>query len=477
MSGPVLIFRLYAAVAGVVVATYLLIPYDIRGIPFLILTISVVPAVIVSLRRAPKGARLAWWVLLASAISYNLGNFVWIWMVTWGGRVSGDGTVADLFLLTGGGLTLASALVVVRQRGRGDTGGIIDSVITAVALSGLLWDAVMLPAMTAHDLSVTRQAGTFVNVFLMAGALGALVRVSAVADRRMAPVWLLTAGNFLALMGTVTGTFAFDANGVRADWTNMVYLGAYATLGCAALHPAVSELAERGPRPVDDLSNGRLTFLGFMLALGPLIGGGRAILGLPTDGVLIALSSAGLVPLVMMRIARLSAARREAERALHRLATSDPLTGLPNRAACVARIDQELRNGPDGLAVLFCDLDGFKPVNDRLGHAAGDDLLVAVAEHLRAGMRDGDLVSRFGGDEFVIICRGPGAVEAVAERIDGLAARELAAAGERVRIGVSVGVTYARPGDDTDDVLTRADLAMYDAKKSKAIGALSLVTA
>jgi diguanylate cyclase (GGDEF)-like protein len=476
MGAPVPIFRLYAAISSVVVATYLLIPYDARGIPFLILTFSVLPAVVVSLRRAPRGSRSAWWVLLGAATSYNIGNLIWIWLATWGGRESGDGSAADLFMTLGGTLTLVAALVLVRQRGRGDVGGVIDAVITAVALSGLLWDGVMWPAMTAHDVPTGQQAGTFLNVFLLAGTLGAMVRVSAVADRRMAPIRLLTAGILFALLGNVTGALVFD-DGMRADWTNNVYLAAYAALGCAALHPAVSAVATRGPKPVDDLSNGRLAFLGFMLALAPLIGGGRAILGLPTDGVLIALSSAGLIPLVMVRIARLSTARREAERALHRLATSDPLTGLPNRAACVDRLGLELRAGGDDLAVLFCDLDGFKPVNDRLGHAAGDDLLVAVAEHLRADLRGGDLVSRFGGDEFVIICRGPDAVEAVTERIHALVARDLAAGGEQVRIGVSVGVAHVRPGDGTDDLLTRADLAMYEAKKSKAIGALSLVTA
>jgi GGDEF domain-containing protein len=109
----------------------------------------------------------------------------------------------------------------------------------------------------------------------------------------------------------------------------------------------------------------------------------------------------------MMRIAGVSARRRQAEQALHRMATSDALTGLPNRTACLDRLTAELADGPDGLAVLFGDLDGFKPVNDRLGHAAGDALLVAVADRLRAGLHARDLVSRFGGDEFVVICRAP----------------------------------------------------------------------
>ena len=113
----------------------------------------------------------------------------------------------------------------------------------------------------------------------------------------------------------------------------------------------------------------------------------------------------------------------------------------------------ELDRGPDDLAALFCDLDGFKPVNDRLGHAAGDQLLVAVADRFRGCLREGDLVSRLGGDEFVIICRGADAVEVISDRIRAMVARPFEAGGEQVLIGVSLGVAprpsrrlHRRPG-------------------------------
>jgi diguanylate cyclase (GGDEF)-like protein len=222
-----------------------------------------------------------------------------------------------------------------------------------------------------------------------------------------------------------------------------------------------------------------------MLALIPLVGGGRAILGLPTDGILVAIGSTGVIPLVMIRIARLSRQRKRAEHALRRMATQDSLTGLPNRAACLDSLSEalELRAAgvpPRGLAVLFCDLDGFKPVNDRLGHAAGDALLIAVADRLRGCLRESDLVSRFGGDEFVIICRDTEiqvAVAAVCARIREVVRQPMAVAGEEVRIGVSVGVAYAVDGVETDELLGRADAAMYAAKATKCVGVLSLVTA
>jgi diguanylate cyclase (GGDEF)-like protein len=116
-------------------------------------------------------------------------------------------------------------------------------------------------------------------------------------------------------------------------------------------------------------------------------------------------------------------------------------------------------------------------VNDRLGHAAGDQLLVAVAELLRGCMREGDQVSRLGGDEFVIVCRGTDAVEVIGDRIRAMVAEPFETGGEQVRIGVSIGVAHAWAGDTTDDLIGRADLAMYEAKRVKSVGVVSLAVA
>jgi diguanylate cyclase (GGDEF)-like protein len=474
------LLRCYALLTTVLVATYLAWPYEYRHWPFLMVTLlGTLPAVLVALRRAPAGTRAPWWLTLAAMVLYNIGNLIWIWLATVGHRATGDGSTAELFYTGGGICLLAGAIALIRLRGRGDAGGVIDSVITAVALGGVLWDALLWPAMSVQGQPAGRQLSMFVGLMMIAGALGAMLRIS-MAGGRSRSVWLFTAGIGITLAGDVASALAVDPAGVRADWTNMVYLAAYAALGCAALHPSAAAVITPGQTPDDDLTRGRMTFLGAMLALTPLVGGGRAILGLPVDGPLVALASAALVPLVMVRIARLAAQRRAAEQALHELATRDGLTGLPNRNACLDHLTaalSALSATGDQLAVLFCDLDGFKPVNDRLGHAAGDELLVAVATRLRACVREGDLVSRFGGDEFVLVCRGPEAIRAVTARIAEMTTRPFTAGGTTVRIGVSVGAASVHPGDTTDDLIRRADLAMYEAKKSKQIGTLSLVLA
>jgi diguanylate cyclase (GGDEF)-like protein len=491
------ILRWYAAVSLALVVSYPLLPFDARTWPFLLVTLGAIPAVLAGARRSNATARAPWRLLLAGLVVFNVGNLAWLWFYYGRHQATGDGTIADLLYVVANLLMLCGAMVVVVRRGRRDIGGVIDSAITALALGGLFWDTLLLPYLTAAGASPQRQGALFVNVLVMAGTLGALLRVSLVSAERLPAVRMLTVAMATGLVGNLASALTIDpVTGARADWTNLVFLIAYALLGCAALHPSAALVTKPGPPPRDDLSATRLAFLGTMTALIPVIGGGRVVLGLSADGLLIAVGSAVVIPLVMIRVARLAGQRRRAERELRRMATHDALTGLPNRAACLDRLEADLAQlrplsghptgdpagdpaGP-GLAVLFTDLDGFKPVNDRLGHAAGDELLVEVAARLRGCVREQDLVSRFGGDEFVVVCRDTdpqAAVDAICARIREMVEQPLTAGGETVRIGLSVGVAFAGPAVTTDDLINRADLAMYAAKQSKSIGTLSLALA
>jgi diguanylate cyclase (GGDEF)-like protein/PAS domain S-box-containing protein len=152
-------------------------------------------------------------------------------------------------------------------------------------------------------------------------------------------------------------------------------------------------------------------------------------------------------------------------------ATYDALTGCHNRASILTAIDHAIQADARPPAVIFVDLDKFKPINDTLGHAAGDELLVHTATGLTALLRHDDAIGRIGGDEFLLLCRNVESVaeaSAIAERVDATLHRPVtlsAGNGATVRIGASIGVAMAGPGDDADSLVARADDAMYVAKR------------
>ncbi|MGW4689173.1 putative bifunctional diguanylate cyclase/phosphodiesterase [Streptomyces sp. NPDC004244] len=161
---------------------------------------------------------------------------------------------------------------------------------------------------------------------------------------------------------------------------------------------------------------------------------------------------------------------------LQHSAEHDPLTDLPNRALFTRRVRQALsgrRAGDHSTAVLFIDLDGFKAVNDSIGHQAGDELLVEAARRLQDSVRAGDTAARLGGDEFAALILGDGSrdrsareyqVHEIADRLRTTLSRPYRIGGSEVRVAASIGVAFADPGITPSDLMRNADLAMYRAK-------------
>ena len=163
--------------------------------------------------------------------------------------------------------------------------------------------------------------------------------------------------------------------------------------------------------------------------------------------------------------------RRRLEAQLRRQAFHDELTGLANRALFRDRLEHAIARATRAgqpLCVQFLDLDGFKRVNDSLGHAVGDALLVAVARRVALAVRAGDTVARLGGDEFAILleCAHQGEAEAIATRIIDACRPPFRVDDRDVSVGVSVGIAAHQPGISADELQRNADTAMYEAKES-----------
>ena len=180
------------------------------------------------------------------------------------------------------------------------------------------------------------------------------------------------------------------------------------------------------------------------------------------DGAQDYLVKRAMDPGTLARALRHAVERKRIEGALAHRALHDPLTRLPNRALLADRLRlalSRLRRTQTCLAVLFLDLDGFKAINDTLGHAAGDQFLCEVANRLRGVLRGGDTAARLGGDEFIVLCEDVAGID----EARAIAARVV----QEVPGAVSVGIALAVDGTEGPDAVVRAaDAAMYVAKRA-----------
>ncbi len=156
---------------------------------------------------------------------------------------------------------------------------------------------------------------------------------------------------------------------------------------------------------------------------------------------------------------------------LHVRATFDSLTGTLNRESTVQTLEALLGNPSAGLTVVYLDLDKFKAVNDTFGHSAGDAVLESVTRRLLDAVREGDVVGRLGGDEFLVICPDTPSVEVsvmLAQRFEELARHDLEVDGRRIRVSATTGPAWTSdPALTADELIARADAAMYEAKNRR----------
>lgn len=450
----------YGVISVVQVVIYPFLNDAARVVDFLAVCALALVGVVVGRQTATPGMRQPWTLLLTGLGIIAVANAARI--------VAGDWVAVPRLLLDAVGniFLLAAALTFIIRRGFSDLGGIIDTTIIALAFGGLLW-GVALPHRLGLDASVAAQVNLFIVVYALTGVLGALLRLSRTLPEPRQPLRWLMAGIALGIGANVALAFAGD-DPVLLALAEMLFMAAFAAAGLFGLDPDGPALFRTtGWTATEELSPARLAFLGVAAALMPVVLGVREALGGSGGGLLLAIQGALVAALVMVRIGLLSAQRAEAEQALRHQATHDPLTHVLNRHEFVARLREELAQGTR-CAVLFCDLDDFKSINDRFGHDTGDRLLIEVAHRLQTGIAAPHLVSRFGGDEFVVLLVDEEAVQAEAARsqlLNAFAEPSDYTGGAPIR--VSIGLAVADESWDAEDLIRAADRSMYRVKAAR----------
>ena len=446
-------------------------------------------------RAAPASRRV--WVRLSAGVGcWAAGQAVWTYYEVVLGQEVPFPSLADVGFLLFPLVTAAGLLCWLRDSGgaAGRARDVMDGAVIAGSLLSLSWVSALGSVYAlggdwmALSLSLAYPVGDVIMATLVlltlararTGQRAVLLLVAsglaglAVADS--AYVYLVNLGSYasgnLISAGWVTG-FLLIAAGAWLSWSDRAR-NESGPPEAAAAPGAPSRLALT--LPYLPLAAAGIT-LGFQLV--GVAGMPLAALGL--GFVLVALVL-GRQFLAMSENRRLLLQLGLARDELRHQALHDPLTGLANRALFTDRLEHALTlrryDGP-ALAVLFCDLDGFKTVNDELGHHAGDTLLCVVADRLRACLRSGDTVARLGGDEFAVLLEGTHDPMFVAGRLVEAVGQPCVVdgAGAPARVTLSVGVALAAaagerlggaeaPADTMGRLLRRADTAMYLAKAS-----------
>jgi diguanylate cyclase (GGDEF)-like protein len=437
-----------------------------RDVVYTVVTVVPVVAIPLGVRVNRIRKRLAWHLLAAMLSLLTVSNLLWAAGSIWGHWQ----TVEDELFYWGYPVAyvgvLTAAAILVAQRAPRDAGGVIDAALVGVCGAGMLWEWLLRPRLAPTFEDAGSRIFVLVSTLALMAALGSLLRVTATIGQARASLAFLFGSLSCTLVGNVTEELGYA--GLKTE----LWIVSYLCLAAAAMHPAAAHVTTPTADRPDTVTSGRLVRLGLVLAVNPIVGGVPQLFGQPPDGLLLTVGALVSIPLVLFRVGQLARQRTEAEQAMAYRAAHDELTGLPNRRTVLDQLDRAVEQFNAGeldeLTVLFCDLDGFKPINDRLGHQVGDEVLRIAAYRLRDCLRTGDLVGRFGGDEFLVVCQGPGGDEIVS-RVGRVFDDPLVVADNRVTLGVSVGV--ARTGPDTattsDALIAIADDSMYAVKRSR----------
>jgi diguanylate cyclase (GGDEF)-like protein len=407
------------------------------------------------------------WVFVAAGLTcWVVGDLVWDGYAL-AGFVRPDVSLADAFYLAGYPLLALGLYGMARARaGLYLREGLLDGSIFGVAAAIAAWQLLVVPTVAGTHSALTAAVWS-------AYPLGDVLLIAAAAwlvftpGRRRIPTMLLLGALCVTFVADVLYSYlplVSSYNVTQLDW---LYPLTYLMIAGAALHPDSTELTTAGPE-TSHLHPARLVILGASLCAVPAVAITTDTAALTTRIVLLGLSLL-LSLAVIVRFALAVRARESAQRALRYQATHDELTGVVNRVLLMDRIGHALERSRhrEPLAVMYLDLDRFKPINDTLGHEVGDQLLTEIARRIASTLRPSDTLGRFGGDEFVVVCEAttPELAIGVANRIVEAVSAPLELAALTIQVTSSIGVATSEESAAVDDLIRNADEAMYAAKR------------
>lgn len=430
----------------------------------------------VAMARTRGRLRRAWLCLMLACVSWAVGQAIWTVYEVWLGRETPFPSFADFGYL--GFVPAAVAAIWLLPSGAG-TGAhrrrLLDGLTVACAVTLISWSTVLGPTVraggdTPFALGVS-MAYPVTDSLLLTVALLALAQGS----RNRASLIMVSLG--MCAMALSDSSFVYLISIESFETAGFADLGwclAFTLIGIAGLLRNPAEPVD----PADRVVVVRTSVLPYVpLVLAALLVLIQYFVGGSFDRVSMSMTSV-LIGLVLVRqyltvrdnqVLAHTIARGEDE--LRRQAFHDGLTGLANRARfsdCVARALEQHRTDQRPISVAFLDLDGFKGINDMLGHAAGDEILVQVAERLRRAVRPVDTLARLGGDEFALLMERSHDPATMARSLVDALRPPFHVHGRSVAASASVGVASVADGSTAtaEDLLSRADIAMYAVKRS-----------
>lgn len=468
---------LAAGAVGIVVSR--LVPDGIpRAITFQLFGLVAVAGILVGIRMHRPAQALPWYLMALGQLTWSIADTV----AAIDSELLGNDnfpTPADAIYLLGYPIVAFGLLLFDRERARRGLAGRLDSAILVVALGLLTW--VLLAQPTLETLDVSTAAAVVSLAYPVADVLLAaiLIRLVTTPLARTTSFRLLCSAVALLLVADVLASAFEQLTWSSSDRLEAFWMASYLLWAAAALHPSMAPASRSVAEPDRSFTRTGLAALALALAVPGGLLAVSALTGQAIDVWPIVVGSALIGGLVMARIGvaarkmqETQAEREQALIALNHQATHDPLTGLPNRARAIEVMRMALnraRRAGNIIGLLFIDLDGFKQVNDTLGHAAGDEVLATAGTRMQKSVREGDVVARLGGDEFVVLLE-PVDDELSAVRVAERLVADLAepiqlSTGRQARIGASIGVAINSDATiDPDRLLQEADHAVFRAK-------------